>query len=348
MRHGGGSLAHTCVNHREIEQGTSRFTQGKVVTQVRLLRWHDLPLAYRLIGHGTSFDSQFSLTTGDDGLRYGLLANTGNTQAFVLRKDGGAFAVLRCLPGTLYAGLSYLAPALDEGGCERQWLELIGGMSVIAGQRGIVAIRAEVGDDTPEFAALRESEFGVYAHQTIWDRPPAPVECVETALRPISSSEAAGLVDAWNARAPSLLRQANVPLGADAECYVLENRHSASGMAAVYRGGQRILVDLYMSLEAHEAARAMIEGLMSVVGAGSTTVTCRLRHDMEWLGRHLTDEGFEWLGSQAVMVRHTMAHVRGHALKELPVRKGMALTTSHIRELEPTGPGTQDTTAQPV
>lgn len=318
------------------------------MNQVRLLRWHDLPLAYRLIGHGTSFDSQLSLTAGDDSLRYGLLANSGNTQAFVLRKDGGAFAVLRCLPGTLYAGLSYLAPALDKGGREAQWLELIGGMSVIAGQRGIVAIRAEVGDDTPEFAALRESEFGVYAHQTLWERPPGPAKPAETELRAVSASEAACLVDAWNAHTPSLLRQANVPPGPDAECYVLETCHSARGMAAVYRGGQRVLIDLCVPLESHEAAGAMIDGVLSVVGAQSTSVTCRLRHDMEWLGRHLMDEGFEWLGSQAVMVRHTMAHIRGHALKELPVRKGMALTTSHIRELEPAGPGVQDTTAQPV
>jgi hypothetical protein len=266
----------------------------------------------------------------------------------VLRQGGGAFAVLRILPGTLCAGLAYLAPALDNGGGEEQWLALLGGMSLIAGQRGIVAIRAEAGDDTPEFALLRESDFGVYAHQTIWERPAAPVQGAGIPLRAASPTEVAGLVGALDARSPSLLKQANVPPGTDAECYVLETRHSASGMAAIYRGPGRALIDLYAPVEAHDTARDMINALMAIAGAENTTITCRLRHDMEWIGRHLTEAGFDWFGSQAILVRHTMAHIRRHELKELTVKKGLALTTSHIRELDPARSGAHDTTAQPI
>jgi hypothetical protein len=158
--------------HRIVEQRPSRLAQGIDVNQVRPLRWHDFPLAYRLIGHGTSFDAQFSLTMGDDGLRQALITNSGNTHAYVLRQGGGAFAVLRALPGTLYGALDYMAPALDDGGSEEQWLDLICGMSILAGQQGIVGIRAEANDDTPEFALLREADFGVYARQTVWERSP--------------------------------------------------------------------------------------------------------------------------------------------------------------------------------
>lgn len=335
-------------NHRDIEQRTSSFIQGTVVNQVRPLRWHDLPLAYRLIGHGVSFDAQFSLTVGGDGLRYSLFANSGNTHAFVLREGRGAYAVLRTLPGTLCAGLGYIAPGLQQGGDEDRWTELIGGMSILAGQSGIVAIRAEVDDDTPEFDVLRLADFGVYAHQTLWERAAAPVSLADAALRAVSPDEVAGLVDAWGPRTSPLLRQANVPPGTDAECFVLEAQHSVAGMAAVYRGNGRALVDLFVPSDAHEAARDIVNALMSVAGAETTTITCRLRHDMEWVGRHLTEAGFDWHGSQAIMVRHTMAHIRRHALKELSVKRGLAPASNTLSELEPARSSAHDTTVQPI
>lgn len=318
------------------------------MTQVRLLRWHDLPLVYRLIGHGTSFDAQFSLTVGDDGLRHSLLANNGNMHVYVLKQQGSAFGVLRCPPKTLYAGLAYLAPALDAGGSEEQWLELIAGMSILAGRQGIAAIRAEVGDDTPEFTALREAEFGIYAHQTLWERPPAPIERTRPSVRAAAPQEVGPLVEALNARAPSLLRQANVPLGTDAECYVLDAPNAASGMAAVYRGSRRALIDLYLPLDAHCAAETILSALMGILDAEAYAVTCRLRQDMEWLGTRLSDAGFQWVGSQAIMVRHTLAHIRHHALKDIKIKKGLALPTTNIRETEPAAPGVPDTTAQPM
>jgi len=318
------------------------------VTQVRPLRWHDLPLAYRLIGHGSSFDVQFSLTTGDEGLRYSLLTNSGLMHAFVLRKNGGALAVLRSLPEALCAGLGYIAPGLGEGGSEEQWLTLIGGMSLLAGQRGIVAIRAEVGDDTPEFAVLRECDFGIYAHQTLWERPAGLAEGGGSLLRAASPDEVSALIGAWDAHTPSLLRQANVLPGADAECYVLDARHRASGAAAIYRSGRRALADVYVPPDEHEAARALIDGLTGILAAEKTAITCRLRHDMEWLGRYLTDAGFGWLGSQAIMVRHTMAHVWQQASKELTVKQGMALTTTHIQGLDTARPGAHEPNTRPI
>jgi hypothetical protein len=94
--------------------------------------------------------------------------------------------------------------------------------------------------------------------------------------------------------------------------------------------------------------RDVIDALVATSGAEHTTITCRLRHDMDWIGRTLTEVGFDWVGSQAILVRHTMAHIRRHALKEVTVKKGLALTTSQLRELDPARSGAHDTTAQPV
>ena len=324
------------------------------MNQVRPLRWHDLPLVYRLIGHGASFDAQFSLTVGDDGLRHSLLSNSGNTHSFVMRQGGGAFGLLRSLPDTQSAGLSYLAPGLDQGGREEQWLALIGGMSVIAGQRGIVAIRAEAGDDTPEFAVLREAEFGVYAHQSLWERPAGPAEGGTSLLEAASADEVSGLMGMIDARSPSLLRQITLPPGNEAECYVLGTRR-ASGMVAVYRGAGRVLADLYLSIEAHEKAPDMVTSLLAIAGAEANTVICRVRHDMEWIGRHLAEAGFDWSGSQAILVRHTMAHIRRHTVMELPAKRGMIPNASHIvrgeppqRRPDPARPASHERTHQPV
>lgn len=315
------------------------------MNQVHPLRWHDLPLVYRLIGHGASFDAQFSLTIGDDGLRHSILVKSATTQVYVLREEGGAMAVLRRPSGTLHAGLSYIAPALDTGDCQDRWRDLICGMSILAGQEGIVAIRAEVNDDSPELAVLREAEFATYAHQTLWQRPAAPILRTKSALRVANPREAASLVESLNMRAPALLRQVNMPVRIDAECYMLDGQ---CGMAAVHRGGRQVLIDLYLPPEAHDAARNMLAALMSLVNASANTITCRLQQDTDWAGSHLAESGFERLGSQAVMVRHTMAHIHQHVTKELSTGPRMALPTTETRAIEPTVSGVHEATSQPV
>jgi hypothetical protein len=318
------------------------------VSQVRPVRWHDLPLVYRLIGHGVSFDSQFNVTVGEDGLRSSLFRFQSDIHATVLRAPRPGLAVLSYPAGALCAGLAYIAPALDEKATESMWLRLLDGVTAYAGEQGIGAIRAEVDEnDRVAFEALRRTDFAVYTRQTLWAGLPTRRAEARAKLRRAEPAEIKATAESWNTRVPGLLRQAQVLPDHMAECYLLDERHSPCGLAAVHRGSQRALVDLYMPLESARQVEAILEMLLPLVSKNARQIVFRLRHDMEWLGNPLERLGFDAVGTQVVMIRHTLAHVQHYSFKTAPAKTG-PLPTAGIVELGQMGELTAFEQRQPV
>jgi hypothetical protein len=141
------------------------------VTQLRPLRWHDLPFAYRLAGRGVSFDAHLRLILGQDHFRYTQLTGFGRMQAFVLRDSGiSGLAALYFPNSELNARLGYLSPSLEDGASEDLWLRMLDGLAVMAGRRGAATIAAEVDEQGAALEVLRRADFAVYARQDIWMR----------------------------------------------------------------------------------------------------------------------------------------------------------------------------------
>ncbi len=307
------------------------------MSQARPIRWHDLRLIYRLIGHGASFDSQFSVTVGEDGLRYNLFNFLSDIHAFIVREPHQGLGVLTYPQGALYAGLAYMAPTLESSLAVPLWQDLLDGMTASAGQDGIVALRAEVDEhDYNVFETFRHCDFGVYARQTLWEGliPPRGQDS-DGSLHRADPLEIRAAMDAWNARLPGLVRQANMLPEESSECYLLDERHSPPGLAAVHRGPHQVLVDLFLSLEGADQAEATIHSLLDTIGKPACKVVVRVRHDMEWLGNPLSQVGFEYLGSQVVMIRYTLAHVRRYSFRALPAKPGTIPTAGILPWLSP-------------
>ncbi len=311
-----------CLRPGKADIRAAAFIAKGTVSSIRPVRLQDLPLVYRLIGRGAAFDSQFEATIGVEGLRASLLGIGGGVHAFVLRDEPSGLGVLAHPPGALCAGLAYLSPALQGSDLIPTWQALLDGLTLMAGREGIVALRAEVDEqDSLVFETLRRSDFGVYARQTLWrGRLEGTHPRLEGSVRRASPREISQATAAWNARLPGLLRQVNLLPDTATECYLLDERLTPCGLAAVYRGGRRALIDLYLPLEAGDQAEQVLGSLLALLQPDLTAVTVRLRHDMEWLGNLLTRAGFECHSAQAVMIRHTLAHVRKHSFKTAPVK----------------------------
>lgn len=299
------------------------------MTEMRPLRWHDLPLAYRLAGRGVSFDAHLRLIVGDDHFRYAQLTGTGRTQVFVLRESAqSGMAGLYYPASEQHARLAYLAPSLEDGASEDLWLKMLDGLAVMAGQRGTLTIAAEVDEQGAALEVLRRCDFAIYARQDLWMRPPAPVDGTRLTLRPARAGEEPAALGLYCLLIPALIKQVEpYPVGADSY-YLLDGREGPSAMLAVCRGARRTMAELYLHPEVDFEAQAVINGALAVLQAETQPVYFRVRRYMGWLDHALADLGFEHQSSQAVMVRHIAARIKAQqAFKPLPAMESVLVPT---------------------
>ena len=281
------------------------------MTEVRSLRLHDLPFAYRMSGLGISFDAQIRLTVGDDGFRQALMAGTGETQVYVLRASGsGVLAQMHYLPDVPYARLAYLAPALAEGASDDLWLAMLDGLTAAAGERGMVTIIAEVGDNIPEFELLRRAGYAVFARQDLWMRSPAPAPSPGFQLRAVRNAEdQQALLSLYGSLVPGLIKHIEPPPTVADQCFLADGRRGSEGLVAVYEGANGVLIETYLLPNSQRMPAELLASALNIVNAGGKAVYCRVRDYLGSQSGTLTDAGFQHLGAQAVMYRHTAARV---------------------------------------
>jgi len=303
------------------------------VTDVRPLRLHDLPFAYRFVGLGVSFDAEINLTVGDDGFRQALMASTGEMQVYVLRdSDGGALAQLHYLPDTHYVRLAYVAPSLAEGADEPLWQTMLDGLTAVAGERGMVTIIAEASDAQPEFEILRRAGFAVYARQDLWERPPNPASSPSFQLRAAKNPEdQQALLSLYGALVPGLIKHVEPPPTVADCCYVADGQRGIEGLVVVYEGANGVLLETYLAPNSMRGPRDLLDAALNAVKADGKAVYCRVRDYMACQANTLMDGGFQHMGMQAVMYRHTAVRITHGAPRRVEkVEGGVPLTSSIV------------------
>ncbi len=300
------------------------------MTDVRPLRLHDLPFAYRLVGRGISFDVQLSLTAGEDTLRHVLLTGTGRTQVYVLRlPDGGGLGQLHFPAGQKHVRLAYLAPSFDEGGSEDVWLSLLDGLAVMAGRRNGVSIIAEVDEGEPGFEVLRRAGFATYTRQEVWLRAPGAVSTSPVALRPLAAADSSALMGLYGALVPGLIKHVEPPpTGADS-CYVVDGPRGLCGVVVVYEGVSANLIETYLLPDSRVDADKLLDAALLAARAEDRPVYYRMRDYMGSLSGALDRADFECVTQQVVMARHTAARIMQQEFKLAgKVESGVPLPTS--------------------
>jgi ribosomal protein S18 acetylase RimI-like enzyme len=306
----------------------------------------DVPLVRRLEGQGLALDAESSLTLGVHLLRHALAAylalGGGGMPTYVLRKGHNGnglsgLAQIRHRQGGERARIVYLAPALGELRDEvgQVWCGLLDHLTREAGARGAQSIVAEVPVDDPAVELLRTAGFAIYTRQKIHRLPGS--EAPETARQPaVFAKDGDGLSvdlpqvrlrprrseDMWNISllyantAPRLLQLAEPPPGAHdsgwRRGYVLEDRRHREVVAylEVKQGPAGVWIKAWLHPDAEDRADDLIAGALHLARAGRPRpVFWCVRRYQDWLSESLAAHGFDLWGSQAVMVKHTVARV---------------------------------------
>ena len=328
---------------------------------IRSFDWRDVGLVKTLADRGVCLDSETGLTQGNHPLQHALLAYLmpmAGPPTFIWRGDGksaerngegdsraraaekGAppmvFGQLRHRLGEEHARILYLAPALDGDGA--LWLPLLERLIVEAGERRAQNLLAEVSEKSPEYNALREAGFAIYARQSLWKLAPGttPASAAEPApMRAAARADAIAVSTLYSNIVPRLVQQVEPGPQHIERGYVLDHGGELVAYLDVRRGPQGIWVEPFLHPEAYDFSEAVLTACLQLVPSRKEKpLYICVRRYQDWLQDVVERVGFEFLGSQVVMVKRLAVRLNEPLLKPLPVVEGQVptpLSTAQFR-----------------
>lgn len=299
---------------------------------IRHFDWRDVNLVNHLSERGVCLDSITRLTRENQPLQNALLAYLmpGAGAPTLIWKDNGhsGFGQLRHRPGDEVARALFIAPAWSES--NPAWLPLVDRLAHEAGSRGGHHLIAEVDEASGEFEALRLAGFAIYARQTVWrltDETPTPITPI--ILRPATSIDSIALSTLYTNLVPRLVQQVEPP-PRPGQGYVFEREGELIAFLDVQRGPLGIWVEPYIHPEAYDLTDQVLNSalhtLSNATRAERPVYVC-VRRYQDWLQDILQAANFEYLGSQAVMVKRLVARVTGQ-LRPLPAIEGTVTSST--------------------
>ncbi len=300
----------------------------------------DLPLVHRLTPYGVSLDSETSLTRGIHTLGGAVWSSVPltdlGTPTFVLRDgENGYVAQFRHRLGDQHAHIVFIAPDLERCEDDGAWLALLDAMVGAAGKRGALTLNAEVDENSDAYVLLRRCGFAVYARQEIWRRSPGAVPPIRTTLvRPELESDAFGINVLYTNIVPRLVLQADAP-PETGRGMVCEQQGRIMAYLSIQEGKSGIFIQTFLHPEMYDQAMTLHGAVLArLPRAERCPVYICVRRYQDWLRGPLAGLGFEAWGSQAVMVKHTVARIEHPVLKAAMVLEGAVRVGPPIKMVE--------------
>jgi hypothetical protein len=240
-----------------------------------------------------------------------------------------AFGQIQICSGHPQARLLTLA-SWPEGHESLVWPHLLDALTAQAGRYGAHTVLAQVKDNSLGFEVLRRSEFVVYTRQEIWRLTAPLAQPDEMQLRPEEPGDQWYIQHLIASTVPRLIQQIE-PVNQTGLGLVWIRDGGPLAYVCAHRGQHGCWLQLYLHPEVDRAARAIIQQAAAhyTPGPKAPLYFC-IRRYQEWLNRPLVDLGFESLGGQAVMVRHTTARIAEPEHARVPVRETGLEATSPI------------------
>jgi hypothetical protein len=315
---------------------------------IRSFDWRDVGLVKTLADRGVCLDAETALTQGNHPLQQALLAYLmpmAGPPTFIWRGDtkgadgdGRAregkpappvvFGQLRHRLGEEHARLLYLAPVV--AGESNAWLPLLERLAVEAGERRAQNLLAEVNEKSPEYEALREASFAIYARQSLWKLAPGttPAHAVEPApMRAATRADAIAVSTLYSNIVPRLVQQVEPGPQHIERGYVLDHAGELVAYLDVRRGPLGIWVEPFLHPEAYDLSEAVLTACLQLVPSRKEKpLYICIRRYQDWLQEVVARVGFEPIGSQVVMVKRLAVRLNEPLLKPLPVVEGQVPT----------------------
>jgi hypothetical protein len=310
---------------------------------IRSFDWRDVGLVKTLADRGVCLDSETGLTQGNHPLQHALLSYLmpmAGAPTLIWRADGdhtAGFGQLSHRQGEGHARVLYMAPAAEASA--DGWQHLIERLAVEAGERRAQNLIAEVNEKSPEFEALRQAGFGIYARQTLWKlgaRQPATQASENVAVRQAVRADVIGVSTLYSNVVPRLVQQVEPGPQHIERGYVLQEGSELVAYLDVRRGPQGIWVEPFLHPEAFDLSEAVLETCLQLLPSPSEKpLFLCVRRYQDWLQSVMPRVGFEPLGSQVVMVKRLAVRLTEPVLKPLAVVEGPVSTAIPSAQFTP-------------
>jgi hypothetical protein len=304
---------------------------------IRPFDLRDVQLVRRLDDQGVVFDSRSALIDTHHPLRDALLAylfpgHGAATYVLRLKQPGAdlrAFGQIRVSSSHPQARLTALAvsPAGHESAVWPQMLDIL---TAQAGRHGAQNVMAQIADDDPGFELLRRSDFLVYSRQEIWRLDAAVPATGEMHLRTERSGDQWHIQQLAGNTVPRLVQQIE-PLEPTGHGMVWMEGETLMAYVCARRGQRGTWLQLYLHPEVdRDAHLVMQQAVAHYEPSPEVPLYCCVRRYQDWLTRSLEELDFTPVGSQAVMVRHTVARVTRPELTSIHVHETGLEATSPL------------------
>jgi hypothetical protein len=194
---------------------------------------------------------------------------------------------------------------------------------------GAHALAAETAEGSPEFVALRQAGFGIYARQRVWRMETMlPESGSANAWRPYTSRDEFAVQLLRNSLMPGQVQQ--IESGLDIlDGYVIYQDGELLAYAQVLRGRRGIWLEPFVQLDAEPFDLYLADLLAKLRPRASRPVYVCLRSTQDWLERALYDFGALPGPRQVVMAKRAVVPVK--------VEEGRRVRAAN-RRTEPTTP----------
>ena len=319
---------------------------------IRLFTLRDIPLIHRLSDQGIVFHAESALTQDVRPLREALVHMLVGSQypTYIWKDDQGdgvGFAQLRQEEDETSAHLICLASKVGNGDAldEAVWLPFLEQLTAEAGRQGIHSLVAEVSETGAELPLLRRVGFAVYTRQDVWrihHPPPLPPKPLPHGYKLVPATA----VDEWDmhllyANTVPRLIQLVEPLPPNHLQNVWVLREEKEELAAIIHftdGPAATWLRLYLHPTAQTEPEVMIQAALHIMPPRPEhPLYCCVRRYQSWVQTALEKNGFQFMSSQALMVKHTVHHAYKPAVQlpeALPNRQPAAVRHQPLAEVK--------------
>ncbi len=296
----------------------------------RPLGLHDLGLLWDLRGQGITLDMQRALMATGGPLwtaLSGLLSSgrLGTALTFVCSHSeaGGqgaeGFAQVMSCPERQEWQVIHLAPWGESSGLSGVgWVNVLADLCALAGAWGALRVRAGVPAGGAEEEAFRQAGFAAYAREEVYRlEQPRPAAGVERAVRAVDGHDAWRLIQLFDHVVPSAVQHAEgtdlsgmstpvlARLGVTREQgFALEMGDAFGAYVGLSRGREGAWARILLHPDAGRYAADVIWQTIIVASPGPA-LYCAVRDYQAGLRSVLATMGFDFVGVQVWLVRHT-------------------------------------------
>lgn len=300
----------------------------------------DIPLVHRLSEQGIVFHAESALTQDVRPLREALVHMLigGQFPTYVWKDDTGdgvGFAQLRQDEDESHAHIICLGSTIGDDNTpdEAVWVPFLEQLTAEAGRQGMHSLIAEVNEDGDELPVLRQAGFAVYTRQDVWVMHRPTDKEVDNSHEKSQTLIPATSVDEWDIHllyantVPRLIQLVEpVPPTHLQDVWILREKDELAAFVHFKDGSAATWLRVYIHPNAQTRGDEILEMAAKVRPPKENhPLYCCVRRYQSWVQTNLDKVGFEYLNSQALMVKHTVRHTRklSPALKDQVQTEGV-------------------------